>query len=307
MANQWFKFYGAEYLADPKIGSLTAQERSIWITLLCISSTTETNGVIRFLDKEDLLTKSGIKFNPYDTDEWDKALNCLVTLERLNMVKVGEDGSIAILNWIKRQETAMTVAERVAKHREKKQEQAKCNGNVTDSVTNVTTEENRIEENRRESLSEREKLLDPKTGKKPNTHSGWVNAKRVKVGNSPMVVKKTKSQENAFEELLQLDYVIKKHRAMAEKETGADYSFLEEDKNPQARKLIALTIPKVEKYGKTMDDFLEFLRNNKFAREKDFNPLLCYTESMMVHFKLEKNKIKKTNTIKKDGKEWRFF
>jgi hypothetical protein len=187
MANQWFKFYGAEYLADPKIGSMTAQERSIWITLMCIASTTETNGVIKFLNKEDLLTKAGIRFNVYDTDEWDNALNCLVTLERLNMIKVGEDGSITLLNWVKRQETAMTVAERVAKHREKKQEQAKCNENVTVNVTNVTTDKNRIEENREENTQ----CVFSKT--KTDKPTGVTTAdKYTPDGFSPLEVKKFK-------------------------------------------------------------------------------------------------------------------
>jgi hypothetical protein len=142
MANQWFKFYGAEYLSDPKMDRLTVQERSCWLTLLCMASQSE--GSIKFLSIEGLLNKSGIHFNPYDSTEWDNTKNVLQNFVQYEMIKIDKNGVIGILNWSKRQEHNLTVAERVAKHRENK----KCNKNVTTNVTSVTTEENRIEENR---------------------------------------------------------------------------------------------------------------------------------------------------------------
>jgi hypothetical protein len=142
MANQWFKFYGAEYLSDPKMDRLTVQERSCWITLLCMAS--QSDGRIKFLSLEGLLNKSGVHFNPYDSTEWDNSQNVLRNFELYEMIKISKEGVIYIINWEKRQEHNLTVAERVAKHRLKK----KCNKNVTSDVTSVTTEENRIEENR---------------------------------------------------------------------------------------------------------------------------------------------------------------
>ena len=145
MANQWFKFYGAEYLSDPKMDRLTVQERSCWITLLCMASQTE--GKIRYLSVEGLLNKSGIHFDPYDSSEWDKALGVLKTFEQYEMINIHKNGTIEIKNWEKRQEHNLTVAERVAKSRAKRK-------NVTSDVTNVTLEENRIEENRVEKNKE---------------------------------------------------------------------------------------------------------------------------------------------------------
>ena len=87
MAQQWFKFYGAEYLSDPKIDRLTPVERSCWITLLCMASQT-TNGIIKYLTAETLLSRSGVKFDPYDTTEWDNGLTVLVKLENLKMLDV---------------------------------------------------------------------------------------------------------------------------------------------------------------------------------------------------------------------------
>lgn len=139
MANQWFKFYGAEYLSDPKMDRLSVQERSCWITLLCMAS--QSAGEIKFLSVEGLLNKSGIRFNPYDSLEWDNAQNVLRNFENYEMVDIDKNGTVKIKNWEKRQEHNLTVAERVAKSRAKKK-------NVTTDVTNVTIEENRIEENR---------------------------------------------------------------------------------------------------------------------------------------------------------------
>lgn len=139
MANQWFKFYGAEYLSDPKMDRLTVQERSCWLTLLCMAS--QTGGIIKYISIEGLLMKSGVRFDPYDTTEWDDCQNVLKTFEQYEMIDVTKDGSVQIKNWEKRQEHNLSVAERVAKSRAKKR-------NVTIDVTNVTSEENRIEENR---------------------------------------------------------------------------------------------------------------------------------------------------------------
>ena len=144
MANQWFKFYGGEYLSDPKIESLTATERSCWITLMCLASNSSNEGIIKYLTIESLLNKSGIQLNPYDTEEWDNSLSVLVKFQKMKMIEIKEDGNIIILNWDKRQERMMTNAQRQAKYRENK----KSNEKVTRVTTKVTLEENRIEENR---------------------------------------------------------------------------------------------------------------------------------------------------------------
>lgn len=142
-ANQWFKFYGGEYLSDPKIERLNPIDRSCWITLLCLASM-QGSATIKHLTVQSLLNKSGVHYDPYHPEEWESALSILDRLESLEMIEKGETGVISIVNWTKRQETAMTGAERVAKYRENR----KRNENVTERVTNVTVEENRIEENR---------------------------------------------------------------------------------------------------------------------------------------------------------------
>lgn len=148
MANQWFKFYGAEFLGDPKIGRLSSAERSCWVTLLCMGS--QTDGVIEYLSVDDLLEKSGIKWNPYsEGGDWENCQSILVKFSNMKMIKVSTDASrIEIINWEKRQEYTMTSTERSRKHREKLKEERDMQRNATQCNENATLEENRIEENR---------------------------------------------------------------------------------------------------------------------------------------------------------------
>jgi hypothetical protein len=140
MANLWFKFYGGEFLSDPKIERLSPLERSCWVTLLCLASMSN-DGEIEFLTIESLLNKSGIQFDPYRPEEWNNALSVLSKFQQMKMVELFEDGIIKILNWEKRQEHNLTPAERMAKMRAK-------NKSVTSDVTDVTLEKSRVEENR---------------------------------------------------------------------------------------------------------------------------------------------------------------
>lgn len=156
MANQWFKFYGGEYLSDPKVERLTPSERSCWVTLLCMASMGE-DGVIEFLTVESLLNRSGVQLDPYHPEEWEKGLGVLTKFKNLKMIDCKDDGTIIVKNWDKRQEHNLTPAERMAKMRAKakqdKEKQEESYKSVTERVTNVTLEENRIEE-KREILSE---------------------------------------------------------------------------------------------------------------------------------------------------------
>ena len=116
MANQWFKFYGGEYLGDPKVYGMTAQERSCWVTLLCLASISSSPGKISFLSEEQLMLMSGIDFQK---DEWDSVRGVLKKFENLKMIDVS-DGYIQLINYEKRQNSNLTEAEKKAKYREKK-------------------------------------------------------------------------------------------------------------------------------------------------------------------------------------------
>lgn len=172
MANQWFKFYGGEYLSDSKIGRLSGAERSCWLTLLCMASMTD-NGVIEFLSVEDLLLKSGITWNPYNEGDWEKCQNILIKFTEMKMIKMDTSKSlIEITNWSKRQEHNLTPAERMAKMRAKNKEKVDIvTKGVTTSVTNVTLEENRIEENRIEENIDKGTASSAKVEKPKSTFS----------------------------------------------------------------------------------------------------------------------------------------
>src|SRR3990167_4802030 len=131
---KWFKFYGIEYLVDPKILSLSPCDRSCWITLLCYASVNDNaddNGVIQHLSEYQLMVQAGIDFTK---EEWKETEGVLDRLENLEMIQL-DNGKITLLNWRKRQETNLTGYERVKKYRQKKQ-----NDNAM-----ITSDKNRID------------------------------------------------------------------------------------------------------------------------------------------------------------------
>jgi N-terminal phage replisome organiser (Phage_rep_org_N) len=148
MGNQWYKFYGAEFLSDPKIGALSSQERSCWITLMCLASSSSTQGVIEYLTIEVLLSKSGINYDPYSPNEWNNCLAVLDKFEKMKMIKKNENGMIELINWNKRQEKVMTATERSRKYRAKSKENYENETDATKQNESATLEENRKEKNR---------------------------------------------------------------------------------------------------------------------------------------------------------------
>lgn len=132
---KWFKFYGQDYISDPKMLSLTAEERSCWITILSYSSVND-NGKITFLSEHQLMLQAGMDLQD---DCWDRTVGVLDKLQKLGMITL-DNGMITIINWEKRQETNLTSYERVKRYREKKR-----NDNAM-----ITLEENRIDKKRRE-------------------------------------------------------------------------------------------------------------------------------------------------------------
>ncbi len=142
MSQQWFKFYGAEYLSDPKIFSLNGNQRSCWVTLLSLASTSTIPGEIPYLTEERLFGMSGLDFT---RDEWEDCQGTLQKFVNLEMIKI-ENEKITILNFKKRQEVYLTNAERQAKYRERQQDNTKVTLMLHKS--NARIEENRIEENR---------------------------------------------------------------------------------------------------------------------------------------------------------------
>lgn len=135
---KWFKFYGQDYLSDPKMLALSACERSCWITLLSYASVND-DGTVSFFSEDQLMSQAGLDFQ---NEHWDRTRGVLEKFKKLGMIKI-DDKKIEILNWKKRQDSYLTGAERVKRFREKK----KRNVNVTDKGydVNARREENRID------------------------------------------------------------------------------------------------------------------------------------------------------------------
>ena len=146
--NQWFKFYGGEYLRDLKIMELTACERSCWVTLLSLASVEEVPGVVKMLKVERLLQMAGIA---RDKDEWDETLGVLNKFRDLDMITLSDNGLITVKNFTKRQDLALTPYERVKKHR------MKLNDN--DVITH-DNDDNESDNARGEKIREEENRLD---------------------------------------------------------------------------------------------------------------------------------------------------
>lgn len=113
MGMPWFKFYGADYLSDPKMMGLTPMERACWLTLLCLASVADDGGSVKYVSETRLLVMSG------DTSETFGDAEIFKKFEKLGMVRLSSDGTVTVLNWKKRQKRHLTGAERTKKWREK--------------------------------------------------------------------------------------------------------------------------------------------------------------------------------------------
>lgn len=140
MAQQWFKFWGGEWLNDQKRLALTPVEQSCWVVLMCYASQSDLSGSVKHLTEERLLVQTGIDIN---SDSWKETVGILKKLEKLEMITVDND-VITLNNWTKRQERALTPYERVKRYRNKK------NDNDDNENDNARVDKNRIEKRREE-------------------------------------------------------------------------------------------------------------------------------------------------------------
>lgn len=123
MVNPWFKFFGGEYLSDTKILQLNGNERSCWVTLLCLANQSQ-GGEIKFLSEAQLLLLSGVT---------EPISGILEKFEKLGLVTFC-NGIVTVTNWEKRQLSQGYM--RVKKFRNKHNNKM------------ITIEEKRIEKNR---------------------------------------------------------------------------------------------------------------------------------------------------------------
>lgn len=137
--SNWFKFYGGDYLTDPKMKRLTPTEKAMWVALLCYASNSD-DGVISFLTEDDLRDIVGVSEL---SDDWERTQGAFDRFIALGLMEQKES-KILIVNFEKRQTANATDAERALRYRLKKKSGDEHHEPVTKSsrsaVTKVTLE-----------------------------------------------------------------------------------------------------------------------------------------------------------------------
>lgn len=177
----WFKFYGRDWLIDGKIITMIPEDRICFITLLCLASSTEEQGIIKDHSEASIISMSHLF-----EENADNAKGVLQRLEGKGMIHVtkcnensnGPQNVIVTINaFTKRQSRALTPNERQAKFRAKKksnEEQGldkgdvtKSNDKVTESNATVTLDIDKIREDKSNTIA-RKRAVKPKTPKRDN-------------------------------------------------------------------------------------------------------------------------------------------
>lgn len=155
MANSWFKFYGQDWLTDPKVISLSHTDRLCFITLLCLASASRHDDYkITGINELTLFSLAHLSWNPYESDGWGGATGVLQRLNDNAMITLGDNGDIVIKRFKDRQESNLTGYERIKRYREKAKQSKKANDNTNDNAM-ITLDKIR-----------EEKIIQEKTGDK---------------------------------------------------------------------------------------------------------------------------------------------
>ena len=141
---QWFKFYGQDFLTDPKIMELNVIERSLWITLLCLYSSNGGRPLKITVDKLKLF--SGMEYT--DAQIWKMADQSLTHFEALKMI-TNDNEMITLTAFQRRQNTQLSPYERIKKFREKNKVQAKPSYKMITNDNEMITQGNVINDNAR--------------------------------------------------------------------------------------------------------------------------------------------------------------
>lgn len=99
---------------------MSIEDKLCYITLLCLASAQEENGLIRNCDEDTLIQLTGFQDDPYDDDnEYTRAKGCLERYKALHCVTLADNGDVTILNFSRRQDENLCNAERQKKYRER--------------------------------------------------------------------------------------------------------------------------------------------------------------------------------------------
>jgi len=124
--------------------SLTAIERALWVTILCLANNTE-DGVIKYVSEQKIMLLTGMDFTD---DEWDKNVNFLNKFQDLNMI-THDNGMITVTNFLKRQSSVSSSYERVKRWRSKHKKQSISTIKTDDNVKRYTCNVDKSREDKR--------------------------------------------------------------------------------------------------------------------------------------------------------------
>lgn len=154
---KWFKFYGQDWMTDPKIAGMLMEDKLCLITLLCMASSENKNGVISYLEEHALINLAQIPDLPtFDVNPAENARGILERLQALRIVTLDGNGQVTLCNFGSRQQQSSSNAEKQKRYRDSKktkQTNTKVNSNATVTIGNARgnalhrIEENRIDKN----------------------------------------------------------------------------------------------------------------------------------------------------------------
>jgi hypothetical protein len=126
---KWFKFYGQDFLTDPKMRILTVEEKMCWVVLMCLANSEDKGGLISYINEGEVMHQAGIKEG---TPMWEETSGFLEKFQAMKMIKINvtnvTQGSVTnvhkavqhevlLINFDTRQETNLTSAERQQRYR----------------------------------------------------------------------------------------------------------------------------------------------------------------------------------------------
>lgn len=148
---KWFKFYGQDWLTDLKVMGMSMEDRLCFITLLCLASAADENGLIRNCSEDAIIRLSNIPDDPFhDTNPQEDARGFLERCNALQIVTLARNGDVTVNAFALRQGQNLSNSERQKKYRERlKIRKVDSNdSNVTlRNDSNARIDKNRIDKN----------------------------------------------------------------------------------------------------------------------------------------------------------------
>ena len=138
----WFKFYGQDFLTDPKIKQFTIGQQLAWVYLLSLAS--QNDGTIEFLTEHTLAGMMGLL--PTD-DDWNCVEGVFELFEKYGMITIDNNDNkmITIVRYHERQNSNLSSYERVKRYREKHKIESKNDNAVKRYHDNARIDKIRID------------------------------------------------------------------------------------------------------------------------------------------------------------------